>query len=390
MASILDLMMQQEAAKILSDYSKPSGGGLLGQPQSKLQAGLLGALKGIQPYMGYSTTPISFGQAAVGALTGGAQGLQGYEQDLRKQSLEKLGVLGSLKDVLQPPPPGSVKVVDARTGKPGFVPKGQELSTDEQGNPLYYPYEAGQIGYTVTTGPEGTSVIPTLVGGYGEQALPTIEKGTKKSLEENILQSTKQFDAITRIEESFDPAYLQYPTRVENYLNSILEKTGVELSPKEKEDLEKYSAWKRNSAQALNEYIKYITGAQMSEAEAQRLSKGYPDPFKDSPTEYLSKLKSLKEELLLVRARTNYFLNNKQEFLGLDQNDLFNQNNSLENKLSISDMKSTIVSKFKQFKNEISLIPQYQGMSDEEFNDVAKRMTSNYFGVDFNQLIGNY
>ena len=28
--SIIDLMMQQEAAKILGDYSKPSGGGLLG------------------------------------------------------------------------------------------------------------------------------------------------------------------------------------------------------------------------------------------------------------------------------------------------------------------------------------------------------------------------
>lgn len=387
--NMLDLMMQQQALQTLGKIQEQPKG-LLGM-SSPQQMGLLGAIQGVQPYMGYTDKPVSLGQVLAGAGGGYASGLQtGYQQDLQK-SLGTLTALGTIKDIMaEPTPPGSVKVIDARTGKPGFVPKGQELSTDEQGNPLYYPYEGGQIGYTVTTGPEGTSITPTLVGGYGEQALPTIEKGTKKSLEENILQSAKQLDAINRIEEKFDPAYLQYPTQVENYINSILEKTGVELSPKEKEDLDKYSAWKRNSYQALNEYIKYITGAQMSEAEAQRLSKGFPDPSKDSPTQYLSKLKSLKEELLLVRARTNYFLNNKQEFLGLDQNDLFNKNNSLENKLSISDMKSTIVNKFKQFKNEISLNPQYQGMSDEEFNDVAKKMTSNYFGVDFNQLIGKY
>lgn len=388
--SVLDLIMQQQALQTLGKIQEQPKG-LLGMSSPK-QMGLLGATQGIQPYMGYTDKPVSLGQVLAGAGGGYTSGLQaGYQQDLQK-SLGTLGALGTIKDIMaEPTPPGSVKVIDAKTGKPGFVPKGQELSTDEQGNPLYYPYEGGQIGYTVTTGPEGTSITPTLVGGYGEKtSIPTIEKGTKKTLEENILQSTKQFDAITRIEEKFDPAYLQYPTRVENYINSILEKTGVELSPKEKEDLEKYSSWKRESYQALNEYIKYITGAQMSEAEAQRLTKGFPDPTKDSPTQYLSKLRSLKEELLLVRARTNYFLNNKQEFLGLDANNLFDPNNSLENSLSITDMKSTIVNQYKKFKNEISQNPQYKGMSDEQFNNVAKQMTSNYFGVDFNQLIGKY
>jgi len=43
---------------------------LLSPQQTQLQAGLLGSAQALQPYMGYTTTPTTFGQAAVGALTG--------------------------------------------------------------------------------------------------------------------------------------------------------------------------------------------------------------------------------------------------------------------------------------------------------------------------------
>jgi len=54
------------------------------------------------------------------------------------------------------------------------------------------------------------------------------------------------------------------------------EKLGVSLSPREKQDLTNYSAYKRNSINTLNEYIKSITGAAMTDAEAERLLKGLP------------------------------------------------------------------------------------------------------------------
>lgn len=385
--SILDLMMQQQALQVLGKMQEQPKG-LLGMSTPR-QMGLLGATQGVQPYMGYTDKPVSLGQVLAGAGAGYASGLQtGQKLDLEK-SLGTLGALGTIKDIMkEPTPPGSIKVIDAKTGKPGFVPKGQELAKDVEGNPLYYPYEGGQIGYTVTTGPEGTSITPTLVG-YGDQAqTPTIEKKTKQTLEENILQSTGQFDEVFRIEERFDPRFLEIPTKLTNYFNSLVEKFGGDLTPQEADDLAKFTDFQRSSYQALNKYIKYITGAQMSEAEAKRLTKGFPNPDKDSPTQFLTKLNSLQEELLLIRARSNYFLNNPQEFIGIDPNEPYKQGNSLENKLPFEDMKSTIVNKFKQFKNEIANDPNYQGFNETQITNIAKQLTSQFFGVDLNKLTG--
>ena len=65
--------------------------GLLKPQQTRLQAGLLGAMQGIAPYTGYTATPTTFGQAISGALTGAAGGIQKkQESDLAKalQGLE--------------------------------------------------------------------------------------------------------------------------------------------------------------------------------------------------------------------------------------------------------------------------------------------------------------
>lgn len=74
---------------------------LLSPQQTQLQAGLLGAAKSLQPYMGYTTTPTTFGQAAVGALTGAAGGIQQKEQSDLARALQGLNVYSAIKDVTE-------------------------------------------------------------------------------------------------------------------------------------------------------------------------------------------------------------------------------------------------------------------------------------------------
>lgn len=70
--------------------------GLLAPQQTRLQAGLLGAAQALQPYMGYTKIPTTFGQAAVGALTGAATGLQQKEQSDLARALQGLDIYSTI------------------------------------------------------------------------------------------------------------------------------------------------------------------------------------------------------------------------------------------------------------------------------------------------------
>lgn len=91
--SISNLLRQQAIDTIMKQQGQ---GGLLGQPQSRLQAGLLGAAQGLAPYMGYTTTPTTFGQAAVAGLTGAAGGIQQQQQQQLQDALTQLQLASEL------------------------------------------------------------------------------------------------------------------------------------------------------------------------------------------------------------------------------------------------------------------------------------------------------
>ena len=92
--NISNLLQQQAMDTLMKQQGQ---GGLLGQPQSRLQAGLLGAAQGLAPYMGYSTTPTTFGQAAVAGLTGAAGGIQQQQQQQLQDALTQLQLASELK-----------------------------------------------------------------------------------------------------------------------------------------------------------------------------------------------------------------------------------------------------------------------------------------------------
>ena len=92
--NISDMLTRQAMDTLMKQQGQ---GGLLGQPQSRLQAGLLGAAQGLAPYMGYTTTPTTFGQAAVAGLTGAAGGMQQQQQQQLQDALTQLQLAGELK-----------------------------------------------------------------------------------------------------------------------------------------------------------------------------------------------------------------------------------------------------------------------------------------------------
>lgn len=410
--SVLDLMMQQEAMKALENLNKPSKVGLLGQPQSALQAGLLGGLKEIAPYTGYSTTPTTFGQAISGALTGVGSGVQDFQTQQSKENLERLGVLSTVKDVLTKDPTDWVTVASTNDpATPIYVRKGEEGLTDQSGQPLYQPYIKPEYkqNFRITETEDGVKVEtlwedPSKAPSEGPEG--EMQKKVVQDLQTKLVESKTQSDKLFSLLNKFDPSFLTYGGKINSKLLELKDKVGVTpLAPEEQQFLESFSAFEQEAAEGLNLYIKYITGAQMSEAEAQRLKLGYPN-LEDSPVQFETKLTNLALNNELSIARTNFFIKNKQMFIdkGIDADNPYSVNEegkTIKGQANLADIVKLDVNNPTVATNgsiqEIiiqtadsfykNLESQYPNEDKAKIVDLAIEETERYFGANLRDFL---
>ena len=116
-------------------------------------------------------------------------------------------------------------------------------------------------------------------------------------IEVRIIDATESLGRLETIEGQFRPEFLERLPKAGAAILAEVEKLGFELSPDEQQFVTDFATFARNAQEFLNLEIKRITGAQMSEAEAARLSRGIPDPQKDSPTQFAAKLASATAEI---------------------------------------------------------------------------------------------
>lgn len=140
-------------------------------------------------------------------------------------------------------------------------------------------------------------------------------KTAANKVDEDMLSITRNLMQLEAISSQFKPEFQRYMDRGTMMALSIKEKAGQKLTPKEEKDLSEFAAYKRNSTNAMNEYIKSITGAAMTIAEAERLLKGLPNPGSglfdgDSPTEFKAKQDDAIRQTKMAIARLAYIKRN--------------------------------------------------------------------------------
>lgn len=136
---------------------------------------------------------------------------------------------------------------------------------------------------------------------------------TKKSLstlQDKLISTQATSDSISRSIEKFDSKFLTFGGKAKMGALAMADSAGIPLSDDMKAELGEFTSFKSNSLGMLNEYIKSITGAAMTNAEAERLRKTMPDPENDSPTEFMSKLENVYDQTLVARQRASYMLEN--------------------------------------------------------------------------------
>ena len=161
---------------------------------------------------------------------------------------------------------------------------------------------------TFTTGADGSTTLQ-----IGGSASGSMEKGTKKNIEAMLINNSLNFEGFKEIASLYKPEFSQIPTRWKVWYKKIQDGLGDwnifgDISEEDKKLISDYSKWEQKSWEMTNAYIKSITGAQMSEKEAERILKGFADPRKFSPTEYQAKLEGILENALMSTIRANIIL----------------------------------------------------------------------------------
>lgn len=111
--------------------------------------------------------------------------------------------------------------------------------------------------------------------------MPPMAKPTINAIEKRAFNSSESVSRIGTLEKSYNPVFQTFEGGGKALWLQVKSKAGGrlgKLTPDEQEYVSKYAEFKQNAVVNLNLYIKEITGAQMSEAEAGRLRKGVPDP----------------------------------------------------------------------------------------------------------------
>ena len=169
--------------------------------------------------------------------------------------------------------------------------------------------EGKQIIVDYLTKGGGTDVTVTMGSG---DAIP-LEKANIKTVQMDVIKGARTEDMLADIEATFRPEFQEIPTRISLEWSEIKSKLGSDLTDDEAKLLEDYSEYQQNAIYAINQYIRDITGAQMSIAEAQRLALALPQVGTgvfdgDSPERFKSKLDNAIRQVKRAQERANYFL----------------------------------------------------------------------------------
>ena len=230
-------------------------------------------------------------------------GRKKFVRDVRTKeggwSTEDVGGVAADKPTKEGKPSGFVSVYDKEGN---FV---ENVREDSEKADNY-----AQEGYRIV---ESTSITGTKEDvGFGLSKTDYSKRVLK------VFDATESINKLENVKSSFDENFLRIGGKVDLAIAKGAD-WGNFATDKQKDLIGRVSDWQLDAWTQVNETIKTITGAQMSEPEAKRIMKQLPDPreadfFKiSSPTQYKAKLERALQEAKLAVARQQYFLKNGLE-----------------------------------------------------------------------------
>tara|TARA_Y100000768_G_scaffold250348_1_gene190164 strand:- start:829 stop:2529 length:1701 start_codon:yes stop_codon:yes gene_type:complete len=142
------------------------------------------------------------------------------------------------------------------------------------------------------------------------------DKTYKRKLAEDAKKVSDEMFSFTKVGDTFQPIFLQAEGDILSVTSSWKDYFGL-ASDEEKQFLKSKTSFTAENIKNFNQYVKNITGAQMSENEVKRLIQAYPDAGfqdgilgfldKDTPTEFKAKYDQILKVLIVGQMKVNYY-----------------------------------------------------------------------------------
>jgi hypothetical protein len=135
---------------------------------------------------------------------------------------------------------------------------------------------------------------------------------SKGEIEGKIIGGKELLARIQSISSEFKPEFQEIGARLSNAWTGLRAKMGEGVSAEDSSKLTDYKKFQRKAIENINLYIKEITGAQMSQLEADRLRLAQPDPGEawykgDDPITFKAKLDDVQKFARAAVARYEYY-----------------------------------------------------------------------------------
>ncbi len=133
------------------------------------------------------------------------------------------------------------------------------------------------------------------------------DKVTVRNVDKSLQDTVGALDGFLQAELEFKPEFLTLGSKLKNWAFAMADVAGMGLDPEQTAQLKEFARFRQITSASLNAYIKQVTGAQMSAAEAERLKQDVPTK-EDSPAEYQAKMERVIQNLSARRERSLHAL----------------------------------------------------------------------------------
>ena len=143
--------------------------------------------------------------------------------------------------------------------------------------------------------PEGAKRVekPT-ARGVTIQTGPQVGKTTRTKLEGDIIEGVRNIQSFGETRKLFKPEYLTWWGRGKKTLAENMDKAGISTEDQKKLITER-NKWFRQAKADFIAYRKWATGVAGGEKELAEIATSFPDPVKNSPTQYMANLDNIEE-----------------------------------------------------------------------------------------------
>ena len=223
-----------------------------------------------------------------------------------------------------------------------------------------------------------------------QAAIDAADIGLSDKLKNELTSKTFNFDAaldqVNEIKRLYRDEYLIVPEKIGFLYDLGAEKYFARKIPeKDKKMVDGFVRIRQTTNTMLNDYVRAMTGAQMSVAEVGRLENAIPIAGTglfdgDSPTMFRSKLEQFERLTKMARARATYALKNGYQEVRNDEGKFMGWSKEGERPLSMDRMFGILVKERKELADKI--LSENEDFNKEQAEAEAQKAIEERYGIN--------